>query len=378
MELKAYLSVLLRKWWIVLPVFLITLTVAIFLTYTQTPLYRATTTYVVVPSPSFGDVKSFASGLDLLGRRDEIATTFAEIASSRSIRELAMNSIALDSDSRYTVSSQLRAGTNIIEFTADGPDPTVTRDLANAIGATTEEYVKGSYEAFVLRPLDEAVAPRSPISPNKSLNIALAILLGLILGGGLAFLSVYLEGPAGSTATINIIDAETGIYSKDYFLRRLSNEMVRAKRNRYPLSVALMRIDNLDMLKGFGSAKASADILQQVAALSKQYLREEDILAYLGNNIFGVILPDMNGENAKAVMEYLQTRVGFVPLQSVTDGAKLNLKGTVGVSSYNHNGTSRDDLVAQADRALQLAEVNENGGAVLIAEPVSGVNHKHG
>lgn len=378
MELKTYLNILVKKWWIVLPVFLITVTVAMLLTYTQTPVYRATTTYVVVPSPSFGDVKSFANGLDLLGRRDEIATTFAEIASSRSIKGLAMSSISLESDPGYAVTSQLRAGTNIIEFTVEGPDPTVTRDLANAIGKTTEDYVKGSYEAFILRSLDDATIPGSPISPNKSLNLTLAVLLGLILGGGLALLSAYLEVPASSIAAINIVDNETGVYNKDYFLRRLSNEMVRAKRNRYPLSVALMQVDNLNMLKGLGSTKASADILQQVAALSKQYLREEDILAYLGNNIFGVLLPDMTGENAKAVMEYLQTRVGFVPLQSVTDGAKLNLKGTVGVSSYNHNGTSRDDLVAQANRALQLAEVNENGGAVLIAEPASTTNHKHG
>lgn len=369
MELRVYLNILLKKWWIVLPTFLITVTAGIVFTYSQTSIYRATATYVVVPSPSFGDVKSFASGLDLLGRRDEIATTFAEIASSRSVKEQAMNSISLDSGSQYAVASKLRAGTNIIEFSVEGPNPTVTRDLVNTVGTITEEYVKGSYEAFILRSLDEATIPRSPISPNKSLNLTLIVLLGLVLGGGLAFLSAYLEMPAISKESLDILDSDTGVYNKDYFLRRLSNEMVRAKRNRYPLSVSLMRIDNLDMLKGIGSAKASADILRQVAALSKQYLREEDIFAYLGNNTFGILLPDMTGDNAKAVMEYLQTRVGLVPLQSVTDGVKLNLKGMVGVSTYNHNGTSRDDLVAQADRAMRLAEVNENGNVYLIVDP---------
>lgn len=369
MELRVYLNILLKKWWIVLPTFLITLTAGIVFTYSQTPIYRATATYVVAPSPSFGDVKSFASGLDLLGRRDEIATTFAEIASSRSVKEQAMNSISLDSGSQYAVVSKLRAGTNIIEFSVEGPNPTVTHDLANAVGTITEEYVKGSYEAFILRSLDEATIPRSPISPNKSLNLTLIVILGLVLGGGLAYLSAYLDMPAISKESLDILDSETGVYNKDYFLRRLSNEMVRAKRNRYPLSVSLMRIDNLDMLKGNGSVKASADILRQVAALSKQFLREEDIVAYLGDNTFGVLLPDMTGENAKAVMEYLQTRVGLVPLQSVTDGVKLNLKGMVGVSTYNHNGTSRDDLVSQADRAMRLAEVNENGNVYLIVDP---------
>jgi diguanylate cyclase (GGDEF)-like protein len=377
MELKVYLNILQKKWWIVLPIFLVTLTAGILFTYTQTPIYSATTTYTVVPSASFSDLNSFANGLDMLGRRDEIATTFAEIASSRRIKQLAMDSISLESGAGedYLVSGRLRAGTNIIEFTVQGPDPIITRDLANAIGAATEEHVQGSYEVFALRSLDEAMMPEGPISPNKRLSLTLAALLGMILGGGLAFLSVYLEAPISSIAEINIVDNEIGVYNKDYFLRRLSNEMVRAKRNRYPLSVALMRVDNLGLLKGINSTGARTDILQQVAALGKQYLREEDIIAYLGDNTFAILLPDMTGENAKAVMEYMQTRVGWVPFQSTADGTKLSLKGSVGVAAYNHNGTSRDDLVAQADRALHLAEVNDNGNAYLMDS--TSVDHLH-
>lgn len=187
MELKIYLSILLKKWWIVLSTFLVTVTAGVVFTYTQTPVYSATVTYTVVPSSLLGDLKSFANGLDMLGRRDEIATTFAEIASSRRIKQLAMDSISLESGRDYTVSGKLRAGTNVIEFTVQGPDPIITRDLVNAVGVTTEEYVRGSYEVFVLRPLDEATTPNSPISPNKTLSLALAAVLGLVLGGGISF-----------------------------------------------------------------------------------------------------------------------------------------------------------------------------------------------
>ncbi|GAB4421007.1 MAG: hypothetical protein Fur0044_18230 [Anaerolineae bacterium] len=368
MELKNYLNVLFKKWWIVLPTFLITLTAGLVMVYTQTPLYSATTTYVVVPSLAFGDLKSFANGLDMLGRRDEIATTFTEIAMSRTIKQQAMESISLESGRNYTVSGKLRAGTNIIELTVSGPDPVISQDLANAIGATLEEYVRGSYEVFILRPLDEATTPASPISPNKSLSLTMAAALGLVLGAGLAFLSAYLETPASSVADINIIDEQTGVYNKDYFLRRLSNEMVRAKRNKYPLSVALMRVDNLGLLKGTNSGKVRSDILNQVGAMAHHQLREEDIVAYYGDDTFAFVLPDVSGENAKAILENLQDQLGWTPLQTATNGPKINLKGIVGIAIYNHNGTSRDDLVAQADRAMHLAEVNENGNVYLIAD----------
>ncbi|GIK41928.1 MAG: hypothetical protein BroJett011_57610 [Chloroflexota bacterium] len=378
MELKIYLNILLKKWWIVLSTFLVTVTAGVVFTYTQTPVYSATVTYTVVPSSSLGDLKSFANGLDMLGRRDEIATTFAEIASSRRIKQFAMDSISLESGRDYTVTGKLRAGTNVIEFTVQGPDPIITRDLVNAVGVTTEEYVRGSYEVFVLRPLDEATTPNNPISPNKTLSLALAAVLGLVLGGGLAFLSVYFETSVNSITEVNIVDNKIGVYNKDYFLRRLSNEMVRAKRNRYPLSVALLHvIDNLGLLKGSNSNEMHTKILHQIGVLTSQYLREEDIVAYLGDDTFALLLPDMTGENAKAVMEYMQTRVNMFSFHSVTDDTKLNLKSIVGVAAYNHNGTSRDDFVAQANRALHLAEVNENGSVYLITNCTPQDNNHH-
>ena len=356
MELKIYLNILLKKWWIVIPAFLITLTSGIALTYTMTPTYSATTSYIVVPSSAFGDERSFASGLDLLGRRDEIAATFAEIASSRSVKQVAFASILAQSSNDYSISSRLRSGTNIIEVTATGPDPVVVRDLANAVGTSMEEYVQGLYEVFTLVLLDEATTPWRLASPNTRLNIILAAILGLVLGGGLAFLSAYLETPIEADVSVmHILDEETGVYNKEYYLHRLGREMIRAKRNQYPLSIALLRIENLSLLKGRGSATVRAKFLQQVGMLLSQHLREEDIVAYFKDETFAILLPDMTGENTKALMEYLQTRVAWAPLESA-NGVKFNLKGLVGAASYGHNGVSRDELVAQASQALQLAE----------------------
>ncbi|MEJ2555437.1 MAG: diguanylate cyclase [Anaerolineae bacterium] len=368
MELKTYIHILVKKWWIVIPTFLVTLTSGIVFTYTRTPIYKATTTYVVVPSSSFNDIKSFANGLDMLGRRAEIATTFAEIAASHRIKRLALDSLSLQSGRDYSVGSKLRAGTNIVEVTVEGPDPAVVQGLANAVGASIEEYVQGLYEVFVLVPLDEATKPQSPTSPNKPLNLTLAAVLGLVLGGGLAFLSEYLETPVSSATAVNIIDSETGVYNREYFLQRLSEEMARAKRNQYPLSLALIRIDNLSLLSGSDATKVRTDLLRQVAMLAGQYLRAEDIVARLEKDVLALLLPDMMGENAKALLEYLQTRIAWTPFQSAINGIKFNLKSSAGVTAYNHNGTSREELMAKASRALQLAEVEEDGKAFLMTD----------
>lgn len=365
MELKAYLKILTDKWWLVISVFLITFTSGIVFTYSKSPLYTATATYIVVPGTSFKDVRDFTNSLDMLGRRDAIAMTFAEIAPSKRVNKLAIEQLGMASGKDYDVSSTLRAGTNIIEISVTGPAPQVCSDMANTIGNIVEDYVKGLYEVFVLVLLDEASPPHTPVSPNYSLNIILSAVLGLVLGGGLAFLSKYLEIPLDTVLSMNIIDDTTGVYNEEYFARRLSEEMVRARRNRYPLSLALMRIDNLSMLKGDNFERIHSELLQQIAVLTGQYLREEDIVAYIKNSTFAMLLPDMTGENAKALMEYLQTRVAWTPFES-TLGVKFNLRSIVGITAYNHNGTSREELMSQAQRALALAEVGDDSKAFLI------------
>lgn len=342
-----------------------TLTSGIVFTFTQVPIYRAVSTYVVVPRASTDDNSGYTYKLDTLAARSEIANTFAEIALSTKVKNDALASISLASGRDYVVSNKLRAGTNVLEFAVEGPDPVVAKELSNAIGKAIEKYVDGLYEIFTLISLDEATIPVDPVSPNKSLNLSLAAVCGLVLGVGLAFLSQYLQTPILESLGVNIIDEQTGVYNKEYFSQRLNEEMVRAKRNRYPLSLALMRIDNLALLKGAESAKTRAELLRQVAILTNQYLREEDIVAYLENDTFSLLLPDMTGENAKALMEYLQTRIAWTPFEA-SAGIKFNLSGVIGVAAYSHNGVSRDELLANARRALDLASVQEDGKAFLI------------
>lgn len=378
MELKVYLNILLKKWWIVLPTFLVTLTAGLLFTYMQTPIYSATASYLVVPGASFASSQDFAGGLDLISRRQQIATTFTEIALSRTIKGQAQKAIALEAAGNYSISSRLVADTNIIEFTVQGPNASTARDLANAIAAATDQYVRGLYEVFNLRLLDEAVEPTRPISPNRSFNLIMAAIFGLILGSGLAFMSEYLNTPLASPVSVSIIDDQTGAYNRQYFLRRLGEEMIRAKRNRYPLSLALMRIDDLGLMKGINAGKVRTEMLRQVAMLTGEYLREEDIVAHFDKDVFAILMPDTTGENAKAIMEYLQMRVAWTPFKAVSGEAKFNLKSIVGIVNYGNNGTSRDELIAKAGRALEMAEVEHNGKAYLISDQMFYENNGHG
>jgi diguanylate cyclase (GGDEF)-like protein len=369
MELKIYLRILLRKWWIVLSVFLITFTATVVLTFTQAPTYRATATFVTAPASAL-EVGSFVGGLSVLSGRTEITNTYTEVASSWVIRREAADELGLSWDQwkGLSVESHLRAGTNVMEITVEGSDPVLVRDFANMIGAKTMSYVQELYEVFDMRPLDQAGVPSSPIKPNKMLYLTLGAILGLVLGVGLAFLSEYLQTPLEGMANFGILDNETGAYNQRYFRQRLGEEMSRSRRNRYPLSLALMNVDQLEAIGTSFSSQARSEALRKIVVFLKQYLREEDVLARLDGTIFAFLLPDMPGEKAKASIEKLQTRIAWTPLEMEKSGVKLNLSGAAGVAAYQHNGTAQDEFLARANHALQQAESAGYGKVHLLSE----------
>jgi len=363
------LRILIGKWWIVLPVFLITFTATTVFTFTQAPVYQATATFVVTPNASFEDIKTYLSGLDVLSRRTEIATTYAEVGNSRHIRKLAADELGLSLAQKRSISveSQLRAGTNILEITVEGNDPILVRDFTNAVGAQIIAYIHELYEMHELKPLDQATLPTSPTRPNKVLNLALGGILGLALGAGLAFLAEYLQAPLEHVASFGILDNETGAYNNRYFVHRLKGEMSRAKRNSYPLSLALMNVDHLGEINA-SSPQVRSEALRQVVMLLKQYLREEDIMARLNGTVFAFLLPDMPGERAKETMGKMQTTIAQTPVEIEKSGIKLNLTGTAGIVAYQCKDDKQDELLALATRALQEAETSNHDKVFLFSE----------
>ena len=225
MEFKTYLRILVNRWWIILPSFLITFIATVVFTFTQPVVYQATATYVVRVGVIFQDDRSFVSALDTLSRRVEIASTYAEVTNSRVIKNLAADALGLSPEHRRSLSvdSRLIAGTNILEIIVEGNDPVLVRDFTNAVGAQTVAYVQKLYETYELELLDQAALPRSPVKPDKVLNLTLGGLFGLILGVGLALFAEYLR--SGSAPSPVHREPEAVAYTPTQLTFKLQQEL---------------------------------------------------------------------------------------------------------------------------------------------------------
>lgn len=377
MELKLYLRILLTRWWIIL----LTLTFTLIPTYLfvneQPWIYKSEATFVIRPRANFAvNDDKIVDALDTISRRVEINTTFAEVSSSSLIKQKAIESLGLTAQQRkgLKVSAKVIAGTNILEISVQGPDPEVVRDFTNAVSMETLAYISTLYDVFELEPLDEAELPDKPVSPNKTLNLALGASLGLLLGISLIFFIEYLKEPVHEDTQLNVIDLETGAYNETYLRLRLRQELSRARHHSYSFSVALVKVFHRGLVHDVKRSVQPAKAVRLILSGLDENMREEYILAYLKQGTFALLLPHNSADAAREVLTCLRTQVGLTSPELIGKGQGSGLYAAIGFVDY-HQQESASELLAQALKALEEAETAVSGKTHLFTPNTTHPHH---
>ncbi len=372
MELRAYLKILLRGWWIIIPAFLTTLTASVVFSYTRPPVYRASATFIVSPSASIRELSDLIWGFSNISSRDgSIVSTYAEVFVTRTIVEAAARKLGLSFEQlkKYSFNSLVPPDTNLIKLTVEGDNPQLVRDLTNEIGTETIGYVSGLYEIYDIKLLDPAVLPRNPVNQSKARNVVLGAAFGLMLGVSLVFLQEYLKVP--ETMDPTIVDTKTGLYNAPYFLRRLKEEISRARNHGHPLALALMSIDRFDEIGELYSPEVKGIVLKKVALYLKHYLKEEELMARLEGDKFVFLLPYTSAESAVQTMDRLRTRMEWNIFEVGDSGVKLNLTVSFGIADCTNGTIDTEELLAEASQALEKAAQNGQNTVRLFKSPSS-------
>jgi diguanylate cyclase (GGDEF)-like protein len=359
MELKVYMLILLRKWWVILSVFIITLTATIVFTFTRPKIYEATVTFVIVPDPSLAG--SVVYGVDILSRQTEIGNTYAEIAVSRLVRQHVADDlgVSMADMAGFLIDATPLAGTNLLKITVQGRDPQNVQNLANAIGDKTVAYVEKLQGIYALNLLDAATLPYHPVGSDKKMQIALGAVFGLVLGCGLAFFLEYLQIPLFASCELNVLDEESGVYNRNFLMRRLNEEMARAERNAYPLSLAFIDVDRTGRIEALPSPQARRVMIRRAAAFLLHHVRKEDMVARSNGTVFAILLPDLREEEAARVMGELEIGINSTTFELEREGTKLELNSLSSVVSYQRNQLSSEEFFAQAQKSLHPSAVGD-------------------
>lgn len=138
-------------------------------------------------------------------------------------------------------------------------------------------------------------------------------------------------------------DALTHLPNRRAWEVGLERDLARATRTGEPLTVALIDIDSFKEINDVHGHPAGDSLLTQVARRWSGALRKDDLLARIGGDEFGVLLPGCSESDADVVVERLYQRV------------PMPHSFSVGVATWNRY-ESVDELVRRADDDLYEAK----------------------
>lgn len=183
---------LLRKLWskkfLILFAGLLVATVSLLGTiFLITPQYTSTTRIYVVNQDS---ASNNITAQDLQAG-SYLVNDYKEIVSSTDVLNQVIENKKL-SETEKELSKKLAVtipqDTRIISISVKDSDPKNAASLANAIREVASEKIKATTKVQDVTTLEVAKAPTTPSSPNKQRNI----LLGFVLGAGIAIIAVLL------------------------------------------------------------------------------------------------------------------------------------------------------------------------------------------
>lgn len=194
MSVNAYVRRILARWRIIAVVTVALTLAGLVVTLTADPVYTSRAELYVASAGDDSDLEAVvADGVQVKGR----ALSYAAVASSEQMALRVIDDLGLDEsaeDVAGRISTTVPFATVIIDLTATGDTPEEARDVAAAVVASYNDVLADVETADVgglqveVAVLKEATLPEDPTSPRPLLNLAAALLAGLLLGVALAAL----------------------------------------------------------------------------------------------------------------------------------------------------------------------------------------------
>ena len=146
----------------------------------------------------------------------------------------------------------------------------------------------------------------------------------------------------------SMVDTLTGLLNRRGFFTMAKQMAHWSKRNKTPLAVLLVEIDNFKTINDLHGTQKGDDILKEVATTVQSTLRQSDLVARYGGDEFIALLPNTSREGGEAVAEKLRS--------AIVKARPMNVPMTVSVGGAED--MMKEDIEQEFPMLIRYAEGN--------------------
>ncbi len=158
-----------------------------------------------------------------------------------------------------------------------------------------------------------------------------------------------------SLRRLSVTDELTGLYNRRHLLGCMEEELARFRRFGTPFSLVVIDLDHFkDVNDRYGHVVGDV-VLQQLARLFEDRLREIDVAGRTGGEEFLLVLPGTAAEGGLRIAEDLRHAFAAMAFQG-DDGEDFRVTLSTGVATVSDADERLHHLWARADRDLYAAK----------------------
>jgi len=110
-------------------------------------------------------------------------------------------------------------------------------------------------------------------------------------------------------------------------------------------------------------------LLKAVGYRIRNKINNEDLLAYLGEDDFGILLKGIKDENI--VLSIAEELFKALSIKYVIDKNEIAISCSIGICVYNHEGNNSESLISKAEKAIIEAKKQGNNPILLYTEEMN-------
>ena len=155
----------------------------------------------------------------------------------------------------------------------------------------------------------------------------------------------------------SVRDSLTGLFNRRHMEESLARELLRAARNHKPVAVLMLDLDHFKRFNDSFGHEAGDILLRELGSLLASQIRGGDIACRYGGEEFLIILVDADVDAAAHRAETLKEQIRNMHIHD--RGRTLpQVTVSMGVAGFPAHGTSAQQIINCADRALYQAKTS--------------------
>lgn len=153
-----------------------------------------------------------------------------------------------------------------------------------------------------------------------------------------------------------IRDPLTDVYNRRYMAESLDQELARAARDQYPVTVVIMDMDHFKNFNDSYGHRCGDVVLQAFARFLIDHTRRSDVVCRYGGEEFVILMPNASMQDGYERVEtwrqvFSETAIDY-------DSMKFSATFSAGLATFPEHGLTGDAILQAADRALYQSKNN--------------------